>query len=140
MDDQTITRIKGYVATINLEAAKPAYDALLTYVVNEVIERMLIYLNDTTLDMNLERIVARIVSGIFNQTYNTMASTEQDAAVSSISDNGQSISYANSVKSYLADTDDNELFAGAAKLLAPYRRINVVSRQSQTSNSQGVLR
>ncbi|MBR3169203.1 hypothetical protein IKF23_02065 [Candidatus Saccharibacteria bacterium] len=90
-------------------------------------DRVLVYLNDTALDEALERIVARIVSGIFNQTINSKDSTNSDSAISSVSDNGQSVSFSNEVKNYLATTEDNELFAGFSKLLARYRRINVVS-------------
>ena len=64
---------------------------------------------------------------LFNISNDNKTSTESDQAISSVSDNGQSVSYSNEVKNYLASTEDNELFAGFAKLLAPYRRINVVS-------------
>ena len=127
MSDEQLIRIKGYVATINTTAADPSYDTLLEYVINEVVDRVLIYLNDTILDEALERIVARIVSGIFNQTANSKDSTQSDSAINSVSDNGQSVSFSNEVKNYLATTEDNELFAGFSKLLARYRRINVVS-------------
>lgn len=127
MPDEQLNRIIEFVKTINEEARKAGNLDLLTYVINEVYDRTLIYLNKTSLDENLERIVARIVSGIFNQTFNSSTSTTSDMAISSISDNGQSVSFSNQVKNYLSSTDDNELFAGFSKLLAPYRRINVVS-------------
>ena len=74
-------------------------------------------------------IAAMLVIGffIFNQTTNSKTSTESDQAISSVSDNGQSVSFSNEIKNYLATTEDNELFAGFSKLLARYRRINVVS-------------
>lgn len=127
MPDEQLNRIIEFVKTINEEARKAGNLDLLTYVINEVYDRTLIYLNKTSLDENLERIVARIVSGIFNQTFNSSTSTTSDTAISSISDNGQSVSFSNQVKNYLSSADDNELFAGFSKLLAPYRRINVVS-------------
>ncbi len=127
MSQEQLDRIKGYVKVIDDAASDASANALLEYCINEVYDRVLLYLNDTTLDEALERVVARIVSGIFNQTTNSKTSTESDQAISSVSDNGQSVSYSNEVKNYLASADDNELFAGFAKLLARYRRINVVS-------------
>lgn len=127
MPQEQLDRIKEYVKTIDTAAADDSANALLEYVINEVVDRVLLYLNDAALDEALERVVARIVSGIFNQTYNSQSSTESDQAISSVSDNGQSVSFSNEIKNYLVSTDDNELFAGFSKLLARYRRINVVS-------------
>ena len=127
MSPEQLDRIKGYVKVIDDAASDASANALLEYCINEVYDRILLYLNDTTLDEALERVVARIVSGIFNQTTNSKTSTESDQAISSVSDNGQSVSFSNEVKNYLATTEDNELFAGFSKLLARYRRINVVS-------------
>lgn len=127
MPQEQLDRIKEYVKTIDTAAAEQSLDTLLEYVINEVVDRVLLYLNDTALDEALERVVARIVSGIFNQTINSKDSTQSDSAISSVSDNGQSVSFSNEVKNYLATAEDNELFAGFSKLLARYRRINVVS-------------
>lgn len=127
MSPEQLDRIKGYVKVIDTAASDASANALLEYCINEVYDRVLLYLNDTTLDEALERVVARIVSGIFNQTTNSKTSTESDQAISSVSDNGQSVSFSNEIKNYLATTEDNELFAGFSKLLARYRRINVVS-------------
>ena len=124
MPEEQLTRIKTYTTTTNSTIT----DAnLLDYVAKEVCERVLIYLNADTLDESLERIVARIVSGIFNQTKTNQNSSDPDLAVSSMSDNGQSVSFSENLKNYLAVADDNELFSGFSKLLARYRRINVVS-------------
>lgn len=127
MSPEQLDRIKGYVKVIDNAALDASANALLEYCINEVYDRVLLYLNDTTLDEALERVVARIVSGIFNQTTNSKTSTESDQAINSVSDNGQSVSFSNEIKNYLATTEDNELFAGFSKLLARYRRINVVS-------------
>ena len=127
MSPEQLDRIKGYVKVIDNAASDASANALLEYCINEVYDRVLLYHNDSTLDEALERVVARIVSGIFNQTTNSKTSTESDQAISSVSDNGQSVSFSNEIKNYLATTEDNELFAGFSKLLARYRRINVVS-------------
>lgn len=127
MNEGQKTRIIEYVKGINEAANDPAKADMLDFAVDEVADRVLLYLNRSDLPEATERIVARIVSGIFNQTVNSVSSTAPDAAVSSLSDNGQSISFSNQVKNYLATTEDNELFAGFSALLARYRRINVVA-------------
>lgn len=120
-------RIIGYTKKLNDAAADPENADLLDLVVDEVGDRVLLYLNSADLPENVERIVARIVSGIFNQSFNAKSSTNADSAINSMSDNGQSISFSNEVKNYLASADDNTLFSGFADLLARYRRIDVVA-------------
>ena len=120
-------RIIGYTQKLNDAAADPENADLLDLVVDEVGDRVLLYLNSADLPENVERIVARIVSGIFNQSFNAKSSTNADSAINSMSDNGQSISFSNEVKNYLASADDNTLFSGFADLLARYRRIDVVA-------------
>lgn len=127
MTDAQKTKIIGYVKALNDTANQEGYQSLLDLVVEEVADRVLLYLNREDLPENIERVVARIVSGIFNQTANAKTSSTADSAISSMSDNGQSISYSNEIKNYLSSADDNELFAGFSKLLARYRRINVVA-------------
>lgn len=124
MSKEQYGRLAGYIKVMNHNVTD---DELLKYVVDEVVDRVLIYLNTTTLDTRLERVVARIAVGVFTQTSNNIDSTSPDVAVKSISDNGQSITYSDAIKNYLATTEDGELFSGFAKLLAPYRRVNVVS-------------
>jgi hypothetical protein len=122
-----ISKVAADVKVINKTVSD---DTLLKYVVEEVVDRVTLYLNvrpDDKVDARLTKIVARIASGIFNQTNATVDSGEADTAITSVSDNGQSVHYSNQVKNYLATSDDNELFGGFAKLLAPYRRVNVVS-------------
>lgn len=127
MTSEQKTRIEEYVKAINETAADASSESILDFAVEDVASRVLLYLNCEELPERIERIVARVVSGIFNQIINSSTSTQADSAISSLSDNGQSISFANQVKNYLCTTDDNEIFAGFTKLLAPYRRINVVS-------------
>ena len=123
-DSSQITRIKTYAKLLN---NKIEDGDLLDFVTLEVADRVLVYLNDRKLDHRLERIVARIVSGVFA---GSLESKDGELAhdISSISDNGQTISYSDKVKSYLVATDDTELFSGFSKLLAPYRRVDVAPR------------
>lgn len=117
------TRIKNYAKLLN---SRIEDGELLDFVTLEVLDRVLVYLNDNALDQKLERIVARIVSGVFAESQES-SDGELSHNISSISDNGQTISYSEKVKSYLISTDDEELFSGFSKLLAPYRRVNVAS-------------
>ena len=122
-DSEQETRIKNYAKLLN---SRIEDGELLDSVTLEVLDRVLVYLNDNTLDQKLERIVARIVSGVFAESQES-SDGELSHNISSISDNGQTISYSEKVKSYLVSTDDEELFSGFSKLLAPYRRVNVAS-------------
>ena len=122
-DSEQETRIKNYAKLLN---SRIEDGELLDFVTLEVLDRVLVYLNDSTLDQKLERIVARIVSGVFAESQES-SDGELSHNISSISDNGQTISYSEKVKSYLVSTDDEELFGGFSKLLAPYRRVNVAS-------------
>jgi len=122
-DSEQETRIKTYAKLLN---SRIEDGELLDFVTLEVLDRVLVYLNDDSLDQKLERIVARIVSGVFAESQES-SDGELSHNISSISDNGQTISYSEKVKSYLVSTDDDELFSGFSKLLAPYRRVNVAS-------------
>lgn len=99
---------------------------LLNYSVKTVIDRALLYLGHDTLDTKFEKVVADIVSGIFTKYKKNINNEDADIVISSMSDNGQSISYSNEVKNYLTTTTDNELFGGFVNLLSRYRRIKVV--------------
>ena len=122
-DSSQETRIKEYAKLLN-DKIEDGY--LLDFVTLEVKDRVLVQLNDEILDTKVERIVARIVSGIFTESLESKDG-ELEHNISSVSDNGQTISYSDKVKSYLVSTDDSELFSGFSKLLAPYRRVNVAS-------------
>ena len=122
-DSSQETRIKEYAKLLN---DKIEDGDLLDFVTLEVKDRVLVYLNDDELDAKLERIVARIISGVFTESLESKDG-ELEHNISSVSDNGQTISYSDKVKSYLVSTDDSELFSGFSKLLAPYRRVNVAS-------------
>ncbi|MCL2094770.1 hypothetical protein FWH13_01500 [Candidatus Saccharibacteria bacterium] len=122
--DEQIERIKCHVRRVNSTATD---DELLTFAVEETIDRVLLYLNRDDLPNNLLRVIARIVSGVYNQTAANLNNVGADQAVKSLSDNGQSITFSENAKQYLATSTDHELFGGFAKLLAPHRRVNVVA-------------
>ena len=126
MPEDQRARIKNYVKAINKTVASED-EALLDTVLSEVADRVMLYLNDTKIDSKLEHVIARIASGVFNQSRTESTSGAPTMAISSVSDNGQSVSYSSEVQRYLTSATDQELFTGFEQLLKRYRRINVVA-------------
>lgn len=129
MDKIQIARIKDYLAIINKNIAdiEKNNKDLVDFCINEVGDRVTLYLNADVIPIKLERILANIVNTGLNRCLN--GSEIGNQAISSISDNGQSISYANEVTRYFTSVSDEELFTGFEKLLNRYRRIKVVYPQ-----------
>lgn len=123
--DEIIAKIKEYLHVIN-----PSLDVttdLVNFVINEVLDRVQLYLNSETIPSKLERILANIVNtGLAKANASISNGGDVDQAVKSISDNGQSITYADGVKQYFTTATDDELFSGFAGLLSRYRRVKVV--------------
>lgn len=126
MPEDQRARIKNYTKAINKTVASED-EALLDTVLGEVADRVMLYLNDTKIDSKLEHVIARIASGVFNQSRTESTSGAPTMAISSVSDNGQSVSYSSEVQRYLTSATDQELFTGFEQLLKRYRRINVVA-------------
>ena len=123
--DEIIAKIKEYLQIIN-----PSVDTttdLVDFVIREVLDRVQLYLNSDTIPTRLERILANIVNtGLVKANASITNGGDVDQAVKSISDNGQSITYADGVKQYFTSTSDEELFSGFSALLSRYRRVKVV--------------
>lgn len=129
MDDKIAT-IKEYLEIINPNTAD-IDEELIDFTVAEVLDRVQLYLNSETIPTKLERMLANIVNtGLKKCLKNIELSqddnTAVDRVVTSISDNGQSISYANEVTKYFTTVSDEELFTGFTSLLSRYRRVKVV--------------
>lgn len=131
--DEIIAKIKEYLKIINKNTEKIEQDnkGLLDFAIGEVLDRVQLYLNSETIPTKLERILANIVNtGLKKCLKEIEISTEDNTAVdrvvTSISDNGQSISYANEVTKYFTTVSDEELFTGFTGLLSRYRRVKVV--------------
>lgn len=134
--DEIIAKIKEYLHIINPSITIEGND-LLDFVIGEVLDRVQLYLNSDTIPTRLERILANIVNTGFIKASTTKDNNgEVDQVITSISDNGQSISYANEVKQYFATATDEELFSGFTGLLSRYRRVKVVyPKNNDESNS-----
>lgn len=103
----------------------PEEQELLEYSIKSVIDRTCLFLRADKLDQKYERIVADVVSGVFNK-YKNDKKNDYAAQVQTLSDNGQSITYATTMRNFLLTASDDELFSGAINILKPYRKVKVV--------------
>ena len=88
-------------------------------------------MNCETLPKKLERVTAKIVNTNLKKCIDEIkGDLSVESAISSISDNGQSISFSNEVKKYFSTVSDEEIFTGFSTLLSRYRRIKVVYPKS----------
>ncbi len=131
--DEIIAKIKGYLKIINknIDAIEKENQGLIDFAIGEVLDRVQLYLNSETIPTKLERILANIVNTGLKKCLKEIEissedNTAVDQVVTSISDNGQSISYANEVTQYFTTVSDEELFTGFTGLLSRYRRVKVV--------------
>lgn len=131
--DDIIANIKKYLKIINknIDDIEKENAGLVDFAIEEVLDRVQLYLNSETIPTKLERILANIVNTGLKKCLKEIEisnedSTAVDQVVTSISDNGQSISYANEVTKYFTTASDEELFTGFTSLLSRYRRIKVV--------------
>ena len=135
--DEITAKIKEYLKIINknVDEIEQNSEGLIDFVIGEVIDRVMLYLNSETIPEQIERILANIVNTGLTRCQKTIERTKEgaldvDRAVSSIGDNGQSISYANEVTRYFTTANDDELFTGFTALLSRYRRVKVVYPKS----------
>ena len=134
MDEITVNeRIKNYLKVINnhVDKIEETNKGLIDFVIGEVIDRVCLYLNSETIPTKVERILANIVNTGLKKCLKEIAindedNTAVDRVITSISDNGQSISYANEVTKYFTSVNDEELFTGFTGVLSRYRRVKVV--------------
>lgn len=128
--DEIIANIKKYLKIINKNIETIDKDSV-DFAIGEVLDRVQLYLNSETIPTKLERILANIVNTGLKKCLKEIEissedNTAVDQVVTSISDNGQSISYANEVTKYFTTASDEELFTGFTRLLSRYRRVKVV--------------
>lgn len=131
--DEIIANIKKYLKIINknIDTIEQANKGIVDFAIAEVLDRVQLYLNSETIPTKLERILANIVNTGLKKCLKEIEissedNTAVDQVVTSISDNGQSISYANEVTQYFTTVSDEELFTGFTGLLSRYRRVKVV--------------
>ena len=132
MDGMNAT-IKGYLRIVNknVDVIDQNNEGLIDFVIGEVTDRVMLYLNSNDVPEKLWRVLANIVNTGLTRCLKTIdvtkeGATDVDRAITGVSDNGQSVSYANEVTKYFSTASDEELFTGFAPLLARYRRVTVV--------------
>lgn len=133
MDEKQVAKIKEYLKIINknIDSIEKDNKGLIDFCINEVGDRVQLYLNSEIIPTKIERILAGVVDTGLTKCLKKIElsnedNTNVDHVVTSISDNGQSISYANEITKYFTTTSDEELFSGFTVLLSRYRRIKVV--------------
>ena len=124
MTDDQKTTVKAYVTTLNSNVSS---GALLDLVLDTVVDRVLLYLNETKIDVKLERVIAQLVVSAYKSTSTDSAGLGVDRSVASVSDNGQEVRYTIKPTQYLASAKDQELFSGFERLLNSYRRPHVIT-------------
>lgn len=123
MLDEQIARIKGYAIVINSSLTEE--DELLDFVIADVVDRAIVYMNrqdrdeEDQLPEKLERALATSVVGVYRTVQNAVTATT--GAISSASDNGQSVSFSDKMTSYLTSADDADIFSATVKLLNKFR-------------------
>lgn len=122
---EQIVRLTAYTKQVNTLIGNTEPDInLLAFSVTEILDRVRLYLNRDDVPVLVEKPLAKVIGGVFNKYRATEATTEAGQEISSVSDNGQSVSYSNSVKNYLSTANDNELFTDIEPLLKRYRGLH----------------
>lgn len=131
--DEMNAKIKGYLKIVNknVDEIEQNNEGLIDFVIGEVADRVMLYLNSDAVPARLERVIANVVNTGLTRCLKAIQQTKEgaadvDRAIASISDNGQSISYANEVTRYFTTASDEELFTGFTALMSRYRRVTVV--------------
>lgn len=115
--EESKKRIKEYLIQINEENKIKDFD------IEELIERVLIYINRKELPIELERALARHL--IQREKDELMLASSSVGEVSSMSDNGQSVTFKSINESKLIKDYDDYLLNGLEPLLDKYRTVKV---------------
>lgn len=130
--DQFISKLKEKLKAINVAVNNADSNALADFLALEMVDRLSLYLNLDTdkklqYDERLVSISVRVVSSLLQEAKDKLSGSSTETKIQSISDNGQTITFSNIAKNYIATASDSELFGGVANILKPYRRIRVFS-------------
>lgn len=137
--EEKIDRIKQYVILLNSNIEK---NELLDFNIREMIDRILNHTNRNELPTELERIVAKAIINVYKKIENENNNGgEEQKEINSISDNGQTVSFSEKVKTYMISEVDDKLFFGFMEQISRFVKAKVVgedeySKQFQESNKQ----
>lgn len=159
--EAVIARIKEYVETLypTIKTDLAITDDYLQFMVNDVVDRALMFTNRDQLVVGYEEDVEdwgeptkenqtvaekdfwdyyrsfpipprleRTLAKVVVSSVRTIKSqnTAEDGRITSISDNGQSVSYSDKLQHFFSSSDDAEIFSGSLALLKQYRLPTVV--------------
>lgn len=127
MEDGQKIRVKEYISILNTQV-EPGM--LLDLILDTVIDRVLLYLNETTVATNLERVIAQLTVTAYQKAVADSTTTGISQAISSVTDGNQTVSFKESALMYMNTASDQELFTGFVPLLNRYRRIGVISSET----------
>lgn len=135
--EEQIERIKKYVCTLNSDIEQ---NEIFDFNVKEIIDRILNYTNRKELPVELERIISKAIVNIYKKIIYEEKNDGEEKEVSSISDNGQTISFSDKVKTYMINSSDDDLFLGFVNQINRFIKVKVVgedeyTKQLQESNS-----
>lgn len=130
--EEQIKRIKEYVQLLKLEIEQ---DEEFDFNVRETIDRILNYTNRKELPTKLERITAKIIVNIYKKLENEEENGEEKE-IASISDNGQSVSFSDKVKTYMINSLDADLFFGFTEQINRFVKAKVVGEDEYTKQLQ----
>lgn len=123
-------KIKNYLKIINPNIQID--DDIITFSIEEVFDRLTLYLNRDDISENLDRLIGKIVNTNIKKCIKDIElskNNEVDSHVTSLEDNGQKISYSSELVNYFSTKSDNEIFTGFTSLLSRYRRVKVVNKK-----------
>jgi len=128
--EEQIDRIKQYVYILNSNIEQ---DEVFDFNIKETIDRILNYTNRKELPIELERIIAKAIINIYKKIENEQKNNgEEEKEVSSISDNGQSVSFSDKVKTYMINNLDDDLFFGFITQINKFVKAKVVGEDEYT--------
>ena len=84
------------------------------------------FLQKTIKDSYKRLLEPSIANETLQEAKDKLSGSSTETKIQSISDNGQTITFSNIARNYIATASDSELFGGVANILKPYRRCNVV--------------
>lgn len=156
--EAVIARIKEYVKTLypTILADLAITDEYLDFMVNDVVDRALMFTNRDQLVVVYEEALEKYPDPVYNsrdkdfwdcfraypippKLERTLAkvvvescktvknqNTAEEGRIKSVSDNGQSVSYSDRLQSFFNSSDDSEVFSSSLALLKQYRLPTVI--------------
>lgn len=128
--EEQIEKIKSYIEVLSPQIEQ---DDVFDFNVRETVDRVLNHINRKQLPIELERITAKAIISIYKKIENDKENNgEQEKEISSISDNGQSVSYSDKVKTYMINSSDDDLFFGFISQFNKFVKAKVVGEDEYT--------